>query len=103
MSETLLEEMLRRARHLAMTRGQRRDVDLHDWMTVFRQGRIHCAVREDDDKVMISLREESGRLCNWIYFIDMDRESDSLYKPECYEEATSLMRGMMVLDDLADV
>lgn len=103
MSKSIEQEMLRRARHLCMNRGERRDADLHDWETVFRQGRIHCAVREDDNKVMISLQEESAWGWHWIYFVDMDRESDSLYLPEHYEEATALMRNMMILDDLADV
>ena len=105
MSEPILEEMLRRAQHLAMTRGRRVDANLHDWEWMFNHHRITCTVREDDDQVLISLRETPDRSSPrlWIHFVDMDQESDSLYLPEHYEEATAVMRDLMVLDDLADV
>lgn len=106
MSE-ILKEMLRRAEHLAMTRGQQVQISspVNAWEWRFTHPRITCVFREKDEKVLVSIRITPDRSTPrlWIHFVDLTRESDSLYIPERYEEATAIMRELMVLEDLADV
>ena len=110
MSE-ILEEMLHRAEHLAMTRGQQVSTDLRalwglsTWEWKFIHPRITCIFREVDEQVLVSIRCTPDRSAPrlWIRFVDPIQEKHSLYIPERYEEATAIMRGLMVLEDIADV
>lgn len=104
-SESYEEEMLKRARKLAETRGRRQDKGLHDWFLSCYVGRLYVEIREADDQVLVSLRNRgSAPSGTWaVYYPELDFPAHSIYKPEFYQECVELMREAMILDDLADV
>ena len=104
MSESIEQEMLRRARTLCETRGKRVDRLHHDWFRDYRADRLHLSIREEDDQVLVCL-SPIGSINDWaVYYPDLDPADDnSIYLSEQYEECVELMRAVMVLDDLADV
>jgi len=105
MSDPFEEEMLRRARQLCVTRGRRivkvdkaYDVPYH----AFKDDRLSVSIRESTNQVEVAMTLEwiSG---SWlIYYVDPYQPSESIFRPEHYEEAVELMRQMMILEDLAD-
>lgn len=104
MSESVKEEMLRRAGHLARSQGLY-DLIFDGAHYHVEHGKIAATVMEKDGRVSVYLKRPTGSY-QLIYHEDYNTDpdgDDSIFKPERYQEALDELRGIQVLSDLADV
>lgn len=98
--------MLRRARKLVETRGEReiRLDKAHELPFLsFKTDRLSLAIDSTTDKLQIAIKSKGLFGARLIYYEDPWRLQDSIYKPGRYQEAVEIMRKAMLLEDIADV
>lgn len=100
-SDPLLEEIKRRALHLALTRGKLIDGD-EGWEYQVQAGLVHVIARECDKGLLSVAFKDGGpgylTLWHWLATGDLPYIDRGIY-----EEALDELRREMLLDDLADV
>jgi len=106
MSEPYEEEMLNRARWLCDNRGEReiRLDKAHDVpFKAFRSDRLSLAIEVASDQVQVAMTFEWISVAWLIYYVEPWAPDESIFRTKHYQECVELMRGLMLLDDLADV
>jgi len=101
MFEPVLEELLTRARRLAVARGKLVGGAKFGEL-LFGNHSLCVSIRQDNDDVLVSLRTGPNKWV-WVHCPDPTNWRDSTYRTDLYQEIVDIMRAMMVLEDLAGV
>jgi len=105
MEETVLQEMLRRATHLALTRGKQIDGSRTKELR-YQDGRLSLRLPESRvgySTVVVALLRPASICTFGVIYNKGEIEDWDCFQPEHYEECVEIMRSLLVLEDLADV